>query len=207
MRVIRLMGGEPLLHGQVIEFMRSAREAFPRARIHLVSNGLLAGRMGKEFWESCRALDVIFEVTVYPPLGEKRLEEIRAACKTGKVRLRLSFTNQFLAWLNRDGDSPSEKTFTECRKMLYCPLLKDGRLFTCATAAFVGFFNKRFGSRYPVATGIDLYEAGLTGREVLRRLERPIPFCRYCARVKEAKPWSNNRPEADDWFVGRGVRA
>lgn len=206
-RVIRLMGGEPLLHGQVVGFMRAAREAFPKARIHLVSNGLLADRMEKEFWESCHALDVIFQVTVYPPLGEWRLERIRAICRAEKVRLELSFTDEFAAWLNRDGDSPLAETFKECRKAIYCPLLKEGRLFTCATAAFVGFFNKRFGSHYPVDTGIDLYETGLTGRDVLKRLEQPIPFCRYCARVKEPKPWSNGCPEADDWFVGQGTKS
>ena len=38
---IRLMGGEPLLHPDVLGFVKSSRLAFPNADIWVVTNGLL----------------------------------------------------------------------------------------------------------------------------------------------------------------------
>ena len=38
---IRLMGGEPLLHPDVVEFCKITRNLFPNSEIVLVSNGIL----------------------------------------------------------------------------------------------------------------------------------------------------------------------
>ena len=40
-QLIRLMGGEPLLHPQVGDFLKITRELFPKSQIQLVTNGLL----------------------------------------------------------------------------------------------------------------------------------------------------------------------
>jgi molybdenum cofactor biosynthesis enzyme MoaA len=48
-RVIRLMGGEPLLHPEAERFLSIARTAFPLARIHLVTNGLLLDELREAF--------------------------------------------------------------------------------------------------------------------------------------------------------------
>ena len=38
---IRIMGGEPLLHPRVVDFLKIARSLFPNSQIQLVTNGLL----------------------------------------------------------------------------------------------------------------------------------------------------------------------
>ena len=42
---IRLMGGEPLLHPEVVKFCKATRELFPNSEIVLVSNGLLLPKL------------------------------------------------------------------------------------------------------------------------------------------------------------------
>ena len=40
-KTIRIMGGEPLLHPQVTDFLITARQLFPTSEIQLVTNGIL----------------------------------------------------------------------------------------------------------------------------------------------------------------------
>lgn len=42
------MGGEPLLHPQVIDFCTETRKIFPKASIVLVSNGILLNQFNNE---------------------------------------------------------------------------------------------------------------------------------------------------------------
>ena len=49
---IYLLGGEPLLHPQVSEFIREARKHFPETRIYVVTNGSLVMRQDDEFWRA-----------------------------------------------------------------------------------------------------------------------------------------------------------
>ena len=53
-----LMGGEPLLHPDIIEFMRVSREAFIYGNILLVTNGILLDSMKQDFWDACRKYDI-----------------------------------------------------------------------------------------------------------------------------------------------------
>ena len=84
--------------------------------------------------------------------------------------------------------------------MLYCPVLKDGRIFTCATAAYIHLLNRAFGKELPLDRGIDLGAENLTGREVLAWLDKPVELCRHCALEKKTVAWRNGAPESGDWF-------
>ena len=53
-KVIRLMGGEPLLHPEINEIMKSVRASFPYSQIKLATNGLLLPKMKEHFWKTCR---------------------------------------------------------------------------------------------------------------------------------------------------------
>lgn len=53
-RLIRLMGGEPLLHPDVDRFIRTTRSAFPKSRIGIVTNGILLPQASQAFWDACR---------------------------------------------------------------------------------------------------------------------------------------------------------
>lgn len=44
-QIIRLMGGEPLLNPNFMDYLRIARQYFPNSTISLVTNGLLKDRI------------------------------------------------------------------------------------------------------------------------------------------------------------------
>ena len=47
---IRLMGGEPLLHPKIVDFLNITRANFPNALIDLDTNGTLILKMKDDFW-------------------------------------------------------------------------------------------------------------------------------------------------------------
>ena len=63
---INLMGGEPLLHPQIIDIMKITRKNFQRGEIRLVTNGLLLSDMKQEFWGACKANRIELHITKYP---------------------------------------------------------------------------------------------------------------------------------------------
>ena len=63
---IYLLGGEPLLHPQVSEFIREAREHFPETRIYVVTNGSLVMRQDDEFWRAMAETRTILMCDAYP---------------------------------------------------------------------------------------------------------------------------------------------
>jgi len=199
-RTIRLMGGEPLLHPRVCDFLPIARKCFPRAHIQLVTNGLLLAKMPDDFWTACRANRIALSITLYPPMRE-RIGVCTEKCRKEGVSCRVTPADQFCVWLNGKGDSPVAESFARCRKSLYCPVLKDGALYTCATAAYIDVFNCRFGLRLPASVGLNVHAKGLTGHSALNVLNRSIELCRYCAIEKGVMTWSNSASTAADWFV------
>ena len=200
-RTVRLLGGEPLLHPQIRDFLIGARHVFPKARIHLITNGLVLKKMSMSFWETCRETGVELRMTVYPPM-QSSVDECKILCKKNGVPLVLTPSDHFFVWLDRLGQMDIQESFKQCRKMIYCPIVKEGKLFTCAASAYISALNRHAGLHLPEAAGLALDDERLTGRQVLKWLNQPLALCRYCAINKELVPWKNGQPEIDDWFVG-----
>lgn len=197
-RTIRLMGGEPLLHSSVEKFFPVVRTAFPSSRIYLVTNGLLLAKQGNEFWEACRKNGIDIDFTVYPPM-QSALESLRELCNTEGVVLRETPSDTFCVMMNYKGDSPRQSTFSACRNLFYCPLLKGGRIYGCAPSAFVQDFNERFGRNVPEASGVSIFDKSITGRKILRLLNRSMVMCCYCTADRASAPWSSGKPQEMDW--------
>ena len=70
-RVIRIMGGEPLLHPKIEQLLLQTRNSFPKADLRIVTNGILLDQMPNSFWETCKINHVSFDITVYPPVKNK----------------------------------------------------------------------------------------------------------------------------------------
>ncbi|MDR3299583.1 MAG: 4Fe-4S cluster-binding domain-containing protein [Candidatus Accumulibacter sp.] len=60
-----IMGGEPLLHPQVSEFLILSREMY-QGKIILTTNGLLLQKMPSKFWKTCHNNRIDIIVSAYP---------------------------------------------------------------------------------------------------------------------------------------------
>lgn len=221
--VIRLMGGEPLLHPEANSFLKVARSVFPDANIQLVTNGTLLLKQDAPLWETCSRNDILIQISRYPiKLDVDGLEK-----KCADARVRLEFTEpatRFYKHINLAGDSDPAAAFADCQSIYRCPHLREGKISVCRMPALVHIFNGAFGKNIPVS-GEDFLDihGNVTAHDILTFLERPVPLCRWCltdwpsfewgVTRKNIREWTGTNPSrlallAEQWrsSVARGVR-
>ena len=178
---LRLLGGEPLLHEKVTDFLCSSRRWFPQSDIRLVTNGILLPKMGQDFWESCRVNRIGIDISLYPPMA-KKADDLKQLVAGEKLDLIVRPITTFEAALNPRGDSDPARAMQACRKRYYNPFLKEGRVYLCPFSPNVPIYNQVFKAKIPEKSGaIDIHVRRLTGWDVLEFLERPAEVCRYCS--------------------------
>lgn len=204
---INLIGGEPLLHPNLIEFLRVSREHLPNTRLIILTNGILLPTLGEDFWNACNKYNIAIEVTKYPiKVDFDKIEEIAKRydveygyfCNTGTVT---KTSNSYPIDVNGKQDMVS--SFKSCECANNCIFLKDGRLYTCAIASNIEHFNKHFGYNVPLTEkdSIDIYKAK-DEKQIMKFLAKPIPFCKYC-NVKDRVygiDWTVSKKEIKEWI-------
>lgn len=198
---IHLLGGEPLLHPQVALFARYARGAFPRAGVRLVTNGLLLPRMTAGFWTSMSELGVRIDVTRYPVQLDEQAIRALAARHGVAVRFTEMRTRFFTVPLRASGDRDPARSFSACKRLFDCAMVRDGRLYGCPVAPLSGIFAEKFGWPPPPgpADSLDL-DGPLDAETVLEFLSSPTPQCRFCdgAAVRWSD-WGRSTKSSDEW--------
>lgn len=183
--VLKLMGGEPLLHPNIIDFIHISREAFPNTRIEIVTNAIILNIQPDEFWQTCKNYDIIIVPTKYPIKTDYEKAEYLAKSKGVKYEYYGNFDKviktSYHIPLDVEGKQDAVTNFLNCFHANNCLFLKNGKLYTCTVAPNIEHFNKYFGYNIPLKEndGIDIYKAQ-TISNVLEFLAKPIPFCKYC---------------------------
>ncbi len=204
-RIIRLLGGEPLLHDDPCSFIRVTRKSFPMASIRFVTNGILLPKASAQFWEACRNTETALDITLYPPF-EKLAPTWEGLCDREGVPVKTYSKNgTFSARINPHGNSDKAEAFRLCRIDCDCPYLRRGRIHTCAMSAHVELFNEKYGAQVTGDSGIDIYGLDVSARKISKYLRTPIETCRWCATSARCFPWSphkKNEPiQLSDWYA------
>lgn len=202
---IILLGGEPLLNKNLLEYVKIARERMPRIEIFIATNGILLGKVDEEFWHVLRRDAVGLMVTKYPVKidydGLKKLAE-----EKGIVWEFLGSSESGRSlWhfpLDLSGSQDPMESFIHCANANACHTLERGRLYTCSIAPNIQAFNNFYDENVPLTDkdGIDIYKAN-SAKEILEFLAKPINFCRYC-NVKGRTydhPWEVSKQDIKEW--------
>jgi len=202
---INLMGGEPLLHPDLINFFEISRKYFKYTVIRLVTNGLLLGNMDDQFWNAVKINNIHITPTKYPiNLPWDDIE--KTASQYGVKMYYFSDSDKYVKTmkciaLDIEGKQNQFDGFLFCHEGNNCIHLRNSRLYTCPIAAYAEHFNKYFNQNLNIsdADGIDIYKASEM-REILEFLARPIPFCRYCdvSRIT-GHIWQTSKKEISEW--------
>lgn len=205
-RFINLLGGEPLLHPQICDFLVATRKAFPKTIIRVVTNGIKLMEMGEVFWSACRENKIIVGVTQYPIDidYDERLKKIESEGVTYE-----SFSGNDLPrdemWrlcLDEIGKNRPTENFIRCPRANACIFVKHGKVFNCATMANIEHYNKCFGTLMDIceADYADIYICESID-EILNKLCNPKPFCRYC-NIEDRKygsKWKTTNVDRSEW--------
>ena len=207
---LKLMGGEPLLHPQILDFISVAREVAVADRIFILTNGVLLHKMPEAFWQSIDSL----QVSRYPGVRIRMKEdELRALCERHDVELDICpLMEDFqMRLLNDPLDDPKlvRTIFRECliAHDWGCFSLSQGMFFRCSVAPFVGKRLALAGKEGPPleADGVPVID-NPNPREELHECmttRRPLDACNYCLGTSgpEMPHRQMNRRESAAWLA------
>lgn len=193
-----ILGGEPLLHPDIIDIIEYTRMRFPFSRIKLVTNGLLLDKMSDAFFLSCHKNKIQIFVTKYPPI-ENKIDKIKEILSSFKIKYFISpVVRTFTARLNIKGDSDKNKVFKNC-KYRECTMLREDKIYICSMAAYIDKYNKYFKKNIPEPKGINIYSS--SAKQILDYLKTPEETCRYCAVIHKYIDWTcSKNAEENDWY-------
>jgi GTP 3',8-cyclase len=182
---LRILGGEPLLHPRLIDFLTEARRIGIADSIVLVTNGVLLHKAPPELWG---LIDELW-ISAYPGIKRKLDdEECARICKAHNVRLKINDYEVFYKTLvnNCINDPELVKViFRDCKNAgeWSCHTVHDGRFYKCSIAPFMGARLALRGVAFdnPV-DGVALHDNANLYEEVDRCLndQTPLAACSYC---------------------------
>lgn len=201
---MRFMGGEPLLHKNIVDILEIGRKYFPKAAIDVITNGILLPNQTKEFWEACEKNDIQVHISKYPIKINQ--DEINRLARQFNVKIVYLSVKTGLVWhemkLDVTGGQNMEESFRLCPQANACINLYEGKLYTCPTIAYINHLNNYFCENFKVAEDdyIDIYKAESMD-EILDFLCKPAPFCRYCNIKEQGKiEWGVSKKERYEWI-------
>jgi organic radical activating enzyme len=202
-RKIDLLGGEPLLHPGISDFLIIARKYFRTAEIILLTNGILLPKMPEIFWETCNKNNIIIAISWYPINID--LDTIRQNAKKYNVSIQYDAKaiNSTFGHFKMDitGTQDEWENIRTCYESKNCHCLDKGKMFLCYIPACIDIFNKQFNTNIPICENdyIDIYKVKSMS-EILRYFRKPMPFCKYCnVKDRYRTKWGISTKSIEEW--------
>ena len=200
-----LLGGEPFLNPEIGAYIEGIHRILPRTRLNIVTNGLLIPKLSQDVLDIIRKNEVVVSISEYAPTHE-HIDEITARLDDAGVKYTLrAFDSKQL--FNKPIElHPSGKYPQKCISN-GCVNLYKGKISRCPTLMYAFKFNEAFGVHLPTEGIMDL-DTAPTGKELLEKLEEPVPLCVHCS--DNPMPWGrcDGKPTLDDFATaGRDAEA
>ena len=202
-KLIRLMGGEPLLHPEIAEFLYITREYFPNSEIMLVTNGILLAEATEEFWKAVRETHIKIDMSKYPGIDKKFGEALDAIGKNTNHQLGwIWIASKFSKSMTFEPINNIQESFEKC-PYKRCVNLINGKLTHCPTAGYMKNYNKYFNENLPEEEGIDIYTH--SAQKIMEYLRTPIPTCAHCLPKDKTQwvEWVGSKKDKYAWFVDK----
>ena len=137
---VRVLGGEPLLHPELVPVLQVIRAAGVSDTIRVITNGLLLPRMPAGFWSLINEVSV----SMYPVRqldGDAAAAVARTAEKHG-VRLRMKYFHYFRESYSELGTRDArlvERIYRTCQmaNVWRCNTVLNGCIYRCPQSAFL----------------------------------------------------------------------
>ncbi|MFC5722383.1 radical SAM protein [Streptomyces gamaensis] len=182
-RFVKVLGGEPLLHRELVTILRSVRASGIAPRIVVCTNGVLLPRMREDFWA---AVDEV-EISVYPgkELPEEELARIRGHAADHGVTLTVLHYSHFRYSYSEFGTSDEglvRRIHATCQiaHVWRCHTVYEGHFFVCPQSVFLP--RVLDGGADPWQDGLEITDEPGFPERLLAYLRSPEPLraCRNC---------------------------
>jgi hypothetical protein len=196
-RMIRLLGGEPLLNKNLPQYVRIVRAKGLADLVGICTNGILLAHVPDEL---LIGLDFVY-VSVYP-FGEKFLKDLEnGADKCRRLGIKLGIERKDTVRLMNVDDPHDEelplKIFRSCKiaNLWRCHTIYNGFFYKCSRPIFMRHYFARRGIKneidYQWRDGVDLHHPLLFERLEAYLLDHnPFLSCSYCLGTSgKSVPW------------------
>ncbi len=198
---IFIVGGEPLLHPELLNILEPLRTIYPKSEIIIITNGILLNKQEDSFFETLKKYNIALSMTHYPikvdyenwikKLNEMGIKAYYFSLDRNKMRKQN---------LNPDGKNDKNKAFSMCVEKK-CHFIRDGKLYICTPAPNISFLNKYFNLNFEVKKTdyIDLNKIK-SASKINALFKKPIDFCRYCNDKEiEFDTYRISKKELNEW--------
>ncbi|MBT3221347.1 MAG: radical SAM protein, partial [Proteobacteria bacterium] len=129
--LLKLTGGEPLLHTEIVECIRAARSSNIAHQIQVTTNGFLLPKMADAFWEGIDRLTLNWYSS--KPLDDEIITLAHEKCDDHQVVLLIKPATHFKQLTPTNQNQPEEvrKIYDRCWLKDRCHLLRDRVFYTC----------------------------------------------------------------------------
>jgi hypothetical protein len=184
-----LIGGEPFLKGDLLDYVDTAKRLLPGTRLEVFSNARFYDKdiTGALIARGCR---IWFSgITHMNPWLPRIPKEWASNVKFEK-------RDKYVRFLR---SSPTGTPKEGCMNK-HCRFLRDGKVFRCPVTGLIHKFNEAFGTSYTVEKGdyVDLTDP----KDVMdiKKLDGWVPFCKNCGN-EPMEITVGKTPEKEDWLV------
>jgi hypothetical protein len=179
--IFKLVGGEPLLHPQLLDCLRVVRASGIAPVVSVTTNGLLLARMPQAFWELLDAMTL--SVYPQPRLSGELMHYIESKTRQHQIALNVKYQDQFqhMTLDTPRADAAATRTiFQTCWLRERCHMLRDRRFYLCTRPAhFDTFYHTQAFSEQD---GVVLDDSPDLAEKLLAYLESEVPLksCELC---------------------------
>ena len=210
---LKIIGGEPLLHPNLIEILRISRETFQDNEIILVTNGtlLLHHENAKQgnIWDALKKFNIWILLTVYPI----NINVNAIFDKANEYGVNIGIIPNLP---NPDSEKKLHKfvldplgkqeafTFINCGYFNSCvTMMQGGKIFPCPPAAHIHIFNEFFNENLMITEDdyVDIYKIK-SFSDISDLCSRRVEFCKYCAIKSHGRwyKWEVSNKTIDEWI-------
>lgn len=196
--IIRLYGGEPLLHPNLKEFIEVTNKHFPHTNIEILTNGILIDRMSTDLINSILKCKVKICWSIYPIMDDNIIFAFLDLLNKNGIYYSYNRVKEFYTCFDATGNQNKDEAFEKCSGK-YCHVMKNGKISNCP-APMVSHYIKQLGANIDFNDGIlDIYKISC-GQDILDFIQNPHTACKYCGAPRYFK-WERQNGECslDDW--------
>jgi hypothetical protein len=182
---VRLLGGEPLLHPDLIGVIEAVRNSGISKRIRVVTNGLLLWKMRDDSWQH---VDEV-HVSIYPgkEIEIEKLKLYREKAKSHHVNFEVYYFDYFresYSAIGADDKALIRRIYNTClmAHQWHCYNIHDGFFFKCPQSVFLPRFLHKSDLTNQFIDGIRIGDLPGFRKNLIAYLEshEPLASCKYC---------------------------
>ncbi len=194
--ILRLLGGEPLLHPDLIQILKITRKYLPETPITVVTNAVLLPEMNEQFFMTLKDENITVDISVYP-LSKSVYEKSVKILESYNIEYSLAKTDKFRLFFNPDRKSDYIKMFKKCI-LKRCRILYKSKIYHCPICACSEIYSDKFGVKLIKGSGIDFKNE--RNRNILLKFLTPQETCQYCDfESVKFSPWAISKAEPFEW--------